>query len=154
VEYQLPQTVVKNKNFAPKGQPKPNHRPNNRKRPTEQEEKKLRTLSSEVDLWLTKLLKEKGVNRHRLIREVYSLHLKLAPSLFIQTIQRATAYRITDVSIIERIAELLVRQSGYVMPKVDVDHEFKSRTTYLEGRCSDTVNLSDYDKLMDKNENE
>jgi len=49
---------------------------------------------------------------------------------------------------------LLVRQSGYVMPKVDVDHEFKSRTTYLEGRCSDTVNLSDYDKLMDKNENE
>jgi hypothetical protein len=111
-------------------------------------------LSLEVDLWLTKLLQEKGVSRHRLIRDVYRLYLKLAPSLFTQTIQRAAAYRITDVNTIERIAELLVRQSGYVMPEVDVDQEFRSRATYLEGRCSDKVNLLDYDKLMDKNENE
>ena len=154
VEYKLPKEIVKNQSFAPEGHPKPTHRPNNRKRPTEQEEKKLRALSLEVDLWLTKLLSEKGVSRHRLIREVYGLHLKLAPSLFIQTIQRAAAYRITDVNTIERIAELLVRQSGYVMPEVDVDLEFRSRAAYLEGRCSDNVNLSDYDKLMDKNENE
>jgi transposase len=154
VEYKLPKEIVKNQSFAPEGNPKPIHRPNNRKRPTEQEEKKLRALSLEVDLWLTKLLQEKGVSRHRLIREVYRLHLKLAPSLFTQTIQRAAAYRITDVNIIERIAELLVRQSGYVMPEVDVDQEFRSRATYLEGRCSDKVNLLDYDKLMDKNENE
>jgi len=151
IEYDLPTEIVKNQLYSPKGYPKPAYRPNNRKRPTKREEDKLRSLSEEVDNWLTTVLKEKGIARHRFIRSIYSLHLKLAPSLFLKTIQRAGTYRITDINTIERIAELLLKQSNYVMPEVDVDLEFQNRTTYLEGRTCDKVNLSQYDKLIEEN---
>lgn len=153
IEYDLPTEIIKNQTYSPKGYPKPAYRPNNRKRPTKREEEKLRSLSKEVDNWLTSVLKEKGVARHRFIRSIYSLHLKLAPTLFLQTVQRATKYRITDTNAIERIAELLLKQSNYVMPTVDVDLEFQNRTTYLEGRTCDQANLSQYDKLIEENQN-
>lgn len=153
IEYDLPTEIVKNQTYSPKGYPKPAHRPKNRKHPTKQEEDKLRSLSKEIDDWLTTVLKEKGLTRHRFIRSIYSLHLKLAPSLFLQTIQRAETYRIIDTNAIERIAELLLKQSNYVMPTVDVDLEFQNRTTYLEGRTCDKVNLSQYDELIEENQN-
>ncbi len=151
IEYDLPTEIVKNQTFSPKGYPKPAYRPRNRKLPTKREEDKLRSLSKEVDDWLTTVLKEKGITKHRFIRSIYSLHLKLAPLLFLKTIQRACTYRITDANAIERIAELLLKQSNYVMPTVDVDLEFKNRTAYLQGRTCDKVDLSQYDKLIEEN---
>ncbi|MCP4753968.1 MAG: helix-turn-helix domain-containing protein [Proteobacteria bacterium] len=153
IEYDLPTEIVRNRTYSPEGRPKPAYRPNNRKRPTKREEDKLRSLSKEVDDWLTTVLKEKGIARHRFVRSVYSLHLKLSPSLFLRTIRRAGAYGIADADTIERIAELLLKQSNYVMPEVDVDREFKNRTTYREGRVCDKVNLSLYDELMEENRN-
>lgn len=154
VEYQLPTETVRNRTFAPEGYPKPVYRPKNRKQPTKAEENKLRALSPEVDQWLTQLLSIKGISKHRFIREIYRLQLKLAPSLFFQTIRRAANYRITDIGTIERIAALLLKQSEYTMPQVDVDQAFRNRPTYLEGRCSDNVDLSHYDKLMEENDDD
>ncbi|MCP4755449.1 MAG: helix-turn-helix domain-containing protein [Proteobacteria bacterium] len=153
IEYDLPTETVRNQTYSPKGYPKPAYRPNNRKQPTKREEDKLRSLSGEVNDWLTIVLKEKGTTKHRFIRSIYSLHLKLAPSLFIQTIRRAGTYRITDSNTIERIAELLLKRSSYVMPEVDVDREFENRTTYHEGRICDKADLSLYDELMEENQN-
>ncbi len=48
----------------------------------------------------------------------------------------------------EQIAELLVKQSEYELPEVDVDDEFRNRPAYLEGRSSDPVDLSSYDELL------
>jgi len=148
VTYDLPDTTCCNQTFSPAGYPKPSYRPKNRKRPTQREENILRSLSEEVDDYLKWVLQKKGTSRHPLIRRLYGLHLKLAPVLFIRTIKRAHKYRIADSRTVEQIAELLVRQSGYVMPEVNVDREFYNRATYLEGRSSDPVDLSCYDELL------
>ena len=154
LEYELPADRVRNQAFFPEGYKKPNRQPKNRKRPTEREEKILRSLSEEVNDWLSRILKEKGVNRHPFIRKIYGLHLKLAPALFIQTIKRADHYRITDALTIEQIAELLIKQSGYELPVVNVDSEFINRTAYLDGRSSDPVDLSGYDQLLEDTHDE
>lgn len=152
VEYELPAAEVKNQLFYPKGVIKPTRRPKNRKRPAEREEKILRSLSKEVDHFLTTVLKAKGISRHHFIRQIYGLHLKLAPNLFFRTIKRAEKYRITRIKTIEQIAELLIRQSGYKLPEVDIDAEFIKRPAYLEGRSSDPVDLSQYDQYLKESE--
>ena len=154
MEYELPAVEVKNQLFVPQGVREPNRRPKNRKRPTEREEKILRSLSNEVDHWLTSVLKSKGINRHHFIRKLYGLHLKLAPDLFFRTVKRAEKYRITRFKIIEQIAELLIRQSGYELPEVDIDAEFINPPSYLEGRSSDPVDLSEYDQYLKESEYE
>ncbi|MCP4751721.1 MAG: helix-turn-helix domain-containing protein, partial [Proteobacteria bacterium] len=151
IEYDLPAETVGNQIYSPEGRPKPAYRPRNRKQTTKREEDKLRSLSKEVDDWLTTVPKEKGIARHRFIRSIHSLHLKLATSLFLRTIRRAAAYRITDANTIRRIAELLLKRSNYVMPEVDVDFEFRDRTAYLEGRTRDKVDPSQYDKFIEEN---
>jgi hypothetical protein len=153
-EYDLPAAEVKNQLFYPKGMLKPTRRPKNRKRPAEREEKILRSLSKEMDHFLTTVLNAKGISRHHFIRQIYGLHLKLAPNLFFRTIQRAEKYRITRIKTIEQIAELLIRQSGYELPEVDIDAEFIKRPAYLEGRSSDPVDLSQYDQYLKESEHE
>jgi len=152
--FELPSEIVRNHTFFPPGHPKPSHRPNNRKQTSSREEKVLRSLSKEVDQWLTKVLKQKGISRHRLVKGIYSLHLKLAPALFLRVIRRAGHYRVTDIKSIEGIAEWLVKPSEYRMPEVDVNNEFQNRPAYLEGACSDPVDLSFYDKLLEENDHE
>jgi len=149
IEYDLPDTAVKNRSFFPEGYPKPARRPKNRKRPADREERILRSVSKEVDLWLTGVLSTKGTHRHHFIRGIYRLYLKLTPPLFIGAIKRADTYRITTIGTIEKIAELLTKQSGYEMPEADVDAEFRNRPTYLEGRSSDPIDLSQYDNLLE-----
>ncbi|MBC8394724.1 MAG: helix-turn-helix domain-containing protein [Deltaproteobacteria bacterium] len=149
VTYELPVAEAKNQLFFPEGYQKPACRPNNRKRPTEREERILRSMSPEIDDWLTRILREKGIHRHHFIRKIYGLHLKLAPALFIRTISRADKYRIKETKTIEQIAALLVKQSGYEMPTVDIDSDFKHRPSYIEGQSSDPVDLVQYDNLLE-----
>lgn len=77
-EYELPPDDVKNKKFSPKGKPEPRYQPNNRKKPTAGEEKKLRSAAPEVDAYLNFVLTMKGKTRHRFVRQLYSLHKKTA----------------------------------------------------------------------------
>ena len=72
--------------------------------------------------------------------------------LFIKTVERALKYRITDMETIERIAVLLMRDGNYDMPSVQIDQDFQQRESYLEGRFSDDVDLSIYDKMMEDEE--
>ena len=154
LNYRLPDEGVRNAIFAPDGFPKPKYRPKNRKQPTKREEDILRALSPEMDRYLTQFLSAKGVSKHRFIREIYRLKLKLAPTLFFQTVQRAAYYRVTDVVAIERIANLLMKRSNYTIPEVDVDDEFRDRPAYLEGRSSDKADLSNFDRFLEENCNE
>src|SRR5207237_9685025 len=64
-EYALPPDGVKNRLFSPAGMPKPEHQPKDRKKPTEEEEKRLRALSSTVGSYLEfALLSRSGRGRH------------------------------------------------------------------------------------------
>ncbi len=144
-EYELPHDGVKNKKISPKGKPEPRYQPNNRKKPTAQEEKLLRSAAPEVNDYLNFVLVMKGKARHRLVRQLYSLHKKTALSVFAQALKRALKYRIKSVETIENIIRLLLRQSNYEMPLPQIDEEFTNRPAYLEGRFTDEVDLSIYE---------
>ncbi len=109
----------------------------------------MRAISAEVDAYLNFALKTGGKQKHRFIRQLYSLHQKLALQLFIKVIQRAFTYRITDPKTIERIAMLLMTEGNFDAPSVEIDQEFKARPSYQEGRFSDDVDLSFYDPLTE-----
>ncbi len=149
-EYEMPPEGVKNEQVNPKGQSKPKHQPKYRKKPTAQEERTLRATSEEVNAYLNFAIKKGGRQKHRFIRELYGLHSKLAPSLFIKTVKRALKYRITDTKTVERIAILLMKEGNYDVPSVQIDREFTDRESYLDGRFATDVDLSIYDKMMEE----
>jgi hypothetical protein len=72
--------------------------------------------------------------------------------VFLQTVERALKYRITEMETLERIARLYLSHGRYETPSVDIDEEFQSRPSYLEGRLSDDVDLSIYDKMLDEDD--
>jgi transposase len=149
ITYFLPKEGVKNKSFTPDGLPRPEHKPKNRHCPTLEEEKKLRATDKRVDEYLDFALKEKGRERHKIIRSLFGLYKKITPSLFIKTIERAMKYRITNMSCIERIAVLQMADGDIQIPSVDIDEQFQSRDAYREGQKSDEVDLNEYEKLME-----
>ncbi len=147
-EYELPDQEVKNKKFWPPGKAQPKHQPVYRKKPTAEEEKRLRAIAPDVDEYLNQTLKAMGSKKHRFLRRLYGLHQKLAEPLFIKTIQRALQYRITQTETLERIAFLLLQEGQYQLPCASVDQDLQHRTSYQEGRFSSDVDLSVYEKLM------
>lgn len=148
-EYDLPPQDIKNGKIYPKGQAKPKHQPKYRKKPTAQEEKTLRAVADEVNSYLNFAIKKGGQQKHRFIRQLYSLYKKLATPIFIKTIKRALKYRITDTQTIERIAVLLMAEGNYDLPSAQIEVEFKNRESYLQGRFAGEVDLSVYDKLIE-----
>ncbi len=110
----------------------------------------MRTAADEIDAYLSFALKEKGAkSKHRFIRQLYGLYKKMALSLLIKTIKRAKKYRITDIQTLESIAVLLIKEGNYDMPSAQIDSEFKNRQAYHEGRFAGHVDLADYDKMME-----
>lgn len=147
VEYGLPPWNVTNQKFSPPGHPQPRHQPKDRKNPTTDEEKTLRSIKT-LDTYLHFALKEKGgQQKHRFIRVLYGLYQKMSAPLFEKAIERALTYRISDPVTIERIALLQIKQAQYPMPSVAIDQEFTSRPSFLEGRFTDEVDWSVYSKI-------
>jgi hypothetical protein len=151
IEYPIPPEAVKNALFSPPGEPRPRYRPNNRKRPTQQEEKHLRSLSESVSAYLDFVLKPKGIARHHFLRKLYGLSRKMTESLFIASIERAHTYQITDMATIERIAALQITEA-VEMPAPDVDEDFRRREAYLQGRLTDPPELGKYDESTQDND--
>lgn len=144
--YQLPPDGIKNQVFSPDGKPKPKNQPKDRKKPAIYEEKTLRTVSVDISAYLDFLKTKKGVQKNRFIRALYGLHQNITPSLFINTVKRAYKYRITDMATVERIAVLLMKDSHYQIPLVEIDEDLKTRPSYLQGCFTDGVDLSVYDQ--------
>ncbi len=152
IEYPLPPYGVKNELFSPPGEPKPQYQPKHRKKPTEAEEKKLKSMGEEVQSYLSFVLAQKGIQKHRFIRRLYALSQKITVDLLIKTVQRAHKYRITDLQILESIALLQLKEQNYVNPFVEIDEDFLDRESYLEGRFTEEVDLSIYDALMEEDD--
>ncbi len=144
VQYPLAADGVSNAKFSPKGFPEPPHQPSNRKKPTQEEEKRLRAISPSVDAYLDWVLKIKGLGRHRFLRSLLALSRKMTPELFIKSIERADKYRIQDIVTIERIAVLSMQGGNATLPSPMVDEHFTQRPAYLEGSLTDSPDLSIY----------
>lgn len=144
-EYLLPANGVKNQLLSPPGLPTPGYKPKSRKRPTDEEEKKLRVMGSGVDAYLNFALQGKGIAKHRFIRQLFSLSEKLAPLIFVAAIERALKYRISEIATIERISLLYLSAGNHQIPRVNWDEDFESRDAYQQGRIADEVDLSAYD---------
>ncbi len=119
--------------------------PNNRKKPTAVEEKRLRSAAPEVDEYLNFVLVMKGKARHRFVRQLYSLYKKTALPLFTKAVKRALKYRIKSVDTIENIIRLVLRDSHYEPPLPEINGDFTNRPAYREGRFADEVDLSIYE---------
>lgn len=149
-EYPLPPDGVKNKKFAPPGQPKPRHNPNNRRKPTQQEEKRLRALAPTVNDYLDFALKPKGRQRHHFLRRLFALSRQMTPALFLKTIERALRYRIDSLDTLRAIARLYLCESDTILPEADIDESFRERHSYLEGRLTEPPDFSLYAQMLDE----
>jgi transposase len=148
-EYPLPADGVKNALFSPEGFPKPRYQPKRRKKPTDQEEKRLRAMSESVNAYLNFALNPKGAKRHGFIRKLFVLSQKVTPELFQKTIERAHKYEITRIETIERIAVIYMRQGIEKLPFVEVDEAFRERDAYQQGFLTDQPDLSIYDDILE-----
>jgi hypothetical protein len=149
-EYPLPPDGVKNESFSPEGYPQSRFRHRNRKKPTAEEEKRLRAMGEVVGQYLDAVLKPKGLERHNMIRKLFALARKMTPALFVKSIERALKYEITAVETIERIALLYVHEGADMLPSVEVDESFRQREAYLEGNLTDEPDLSVYDTFLEE----
>jgi transposase len=151
VEYRLPADGVNNALISPQGMPKPPRQPKNRKRPTQEEENRLRAISETVDRYL-KFALPAGVQRHRFLRELFALSCRMTRAVFIQTIERALRYQITDIDTLQRIARLCLSQDDVQIPGADVDEGFRQREAYQQGSLTDAPDFSLYDKMLEDDE--
>jgi hypothetical protein len=152
VEYPLPADGVRNASFSPAGEPKPRHGPRRQRRPTEEEEKRLRGMGASVSAYLDFALEPKGIERHGVVRKLYALAGQMTPDLFVAAVERARRYRIVDPEVVRRIALLCLSQSIATVPSVDVDEGFREREAYVEGRLTDAPDFAEYDALLEKDD--
>lgn len=153
VEYPVPAEGITNQLFSPPGMPKPGRQPSSRKRPTQEEEKRLRAISEAVDRYLDFALRSRGGSRrHRFMRELFALSSRMSRSLFIQTLERALHYGITDLETLRRMARLLMSQGEWDLSGVEVDENFREREAYQQGSLTDAPDFSLYDEMLEEEE--
>jgi hypothetical protein len=150
VEYPLPADGVKNARFSPEGQPAPRHLPKHRKHGSQHEEQRLRTLGPEVGAYLDYALQTPGIQRHRFLRELFTLSRQVPQAAFVQALQRALRYRVVELQSLKNIAWFCLSQGEPSLPYADVDESFCQRPAYQEGALTDEPDLSPYDDLDDE----
>jgi transposase len=153
-EYPLPPDGVRRQIYSPPGHPKPRHGVRKPHRDARREEQRLRAMGTEVAAYLDFALSIRGLQRHRFTRELFALSRKVPHNVFVKTVRRALHYRIVDRATLERIAWLCISQEEPVLPEVDVDEDLHQRPAYQEGCLTDQPDLSVYDQLSNKEEEE
>jgi len=150
VEYPLPADGTHNQLITPKGMPPPHGQPKDRKRPTSEEEKRLRALSPAVDSYLNFVLQSAGdIRRHQLIRELFALSRRMPATLFLQVVERALHYGIRDGETLQRIARLLLSHGQLPLFTAEVDENFTEREAYEQGRLTEAPDFSLYDQMLE-----
>jgi len=148
-EYPLPEEHVTNQRFSPAGQPRPRSWPQNQRRSSEPEEQRLRALHPAVADYVAFAVKSPGIQRHRFVRELFALSRKVTRDVFLQTVERAFKYRVTDLRSLHRIAWYCQSQGGYLFDVTGtdlfIDEDFRDRPAYREGCLTDEPDLSQYD---------
>ena len=150
-EYALPADGIRNHAFSPAGMPRPARQPRNRKQPAQEEEKRLRAMSATVDGYLNFAL-HTGLQPQRFLRELFALSCRVTAAVFLETIERALHYRITDTETLRRIARLSISQQEFQVGGVEVDESFRQREAYQQGHLTDAPDFDLYDHMLDDEE--
>ena len=69
-------------------------------------------------------------------------------------IQRAAQFKITDLTALDDIARILVRGGENIHPDFDLDEAYESREAFQEGRFTDLPDFSNYDNLLNGDDDE
>lgn len=142
-EHQLPHFGSKNEKFKPDGVAVP-YRPKKTTILPKNEETELRKSQLTND-YLNFALKTFGPqNRYQFIRQVYYLYKKLAPSLFIKTIERAYRYKVKNKNTLEKIALYIMTKDEFVIP--DLEFTLDDIHNDREGEYGHEPDLTLYDK--------
>jgi len=147
VEYPLPADGVKNTRFSPPGQPAPRYLPKHRKHGSQHEEQRLRALDPSVGAYLDYALQTPGIQRHRFVRELFTLSRQVTQAAFVQTLQRALQYRVVELQSLKNTAWFCLSQGEVPLLYADADESFCQRPAYEEGALTDEPDLSLYDDL-------
>jgi transposase len=152
IEYPLPHEGTRGQIFKPPGTTPP-HEPRNRKKPSHEEEKKVRTISEVCGQYLDFILsKESGVRyKHEFIRSLYGLSKQMTPTLFLKTMERALAYKVRSLETLERISSRLMKQERLTDASFSQDHDasYTSRPAYHEGQFSEETGFDDLRRLTE-----
>jgi transposase len=147
VRYRLAHEDVKNQMFVPPGvETRPRGVPHNRKQGCEHEEKHLRENFPLVSEYIDLVKSPQSTVRQRpaFIRGLYELSRRLGPLLFVQTLQRALCYRVTDLDTLERIARQYVTAPRQQAPvALVVPAQYLQRPAYQQGRFTEE-NIQDF----------
>jgi len=154
IDYALPPDGVKNERISPEGCPKPQHAPKNRKKPTAEEEKRLRDMAEVVGAWLDFALDPGGIARHRVVRDLFRLSKQMTEPLFVRSVARAMKYRICSVETIRRIALMYLGEGEGTLPSAEVDESLLDRASYTEGRLTDEPDFSTWEGMLTETDTE
>lgn len=149
MEYPVPAAGVRNERFSPEEMPEPRYQPKNRKRPTGEEEKLLRELDPLVCRYLDQVLPPAGIKRHYFIRRLLSLSQRMTREHFLKSVERGLKFGVTEISAIERIAQLLLGKTDVSLVEMDLEDGFRERASYREGEVTDLPDLKDYEEEND-----
>jgi hypothetical protein len=129
--YPLPAEFVRNTRFSPEGMPAPRHGPRNRKRPTVEEETRLRELAPAVGAFLDRALAPRGIQRHRFVRFadlVAELYASIADHTQEKVLRHYAKY---DCLLVDEVGYIEVEptQAGMFFTLMQKRH--KKRTTII-----------------------
>lgn len=143
--YSRPPDGVRGEHFPEGRTRKAGRKPHRRKRPTEQEESRLRSLDPVVGEFLDAVLAPKGIARHNYVRKLYRLSGEMSEELFVKSIRRAHTYKVTDLETIERIAHIYLHDGECDFSGITTDEAYRQRESYQEGALTDPPDLSMYE---------
>jgi len=135
--YPLPADGVREARFSPEGTTPPRHGPRNCRRPTAEEEARLRALAPVVGAYLDRVLAPGGIQRHQHVRRLYALSRRMSERLFVRSVERAHRYGVRDLETLERIAHLVMTVDDAPVLPVEFDEAYRDRQAYREGEFAD-----------------
>ena len=152
--YPVPAEGVRNQRFSPAGTPRPRHGPRNHKRPTAEEEARLRALAPAVGTLLDRVLAPRGIQRHQFVRRLFALSRRMTAELFVRSVERAVQYGVGDIEALDRIAHLLMGMDDTPIQPVEFDESYRERAAYREGELTGRPDLSVYDETASDRQEE
>ena len=146
--YPLPPPGTRGARFSPEGTPRPRYGPARLRRPTAEEEKRLRGMGETVSAYLDFACPAKGPARHAFLRTLHRLSQQLGEALFGTVVARALQYRVPSLEVLRRIAVLHLGE-GLGLPPAEVDDHLEERESYRQGHLTDAADLSAFEGMLD-----
>ncbi|MCP5007687.1 MAG: hypothetical protein GY941_27695, partial [Planctomycetes bacterium] len=155
LQYQLPEADIRNKTYSPYGVDTAPYQPNNRKKPSHEEEEQIRSIGSlccdYVDF--VKSAQCNIAQKPRFIRDLSSLSKSMTSQLLSTTLKRALKYHVSTIDGLLSISSRLMKNNLYELPETYLDDdEYRKRDTYQQGRFSRETEIHDIIKENQRKE--